>query len=266
MPGNGIIWGDFHDRFDVDKEPNEANRFGWIVEIDPYDPDSVPIKRTALGRYKHEGAEAIINKDGRVVVYMRRRRAIRLSLRFVTDGTFNPNDRAANRGCSMTARSIGRAGSSRRQHEWLPLVQGQGPLTAANGFTSQADVLIETRLAADCSAPRTMDRPEDVEPNPKTNKVYVMLTNNNKRKPSRSMLPIRAPTTSRPYRRADAARRRSRGGEVQLGCSRQMRRSFDSESAPVSHPATTKTAGSACRITARSTPRAGCGSPPTGRQ
>jgi secreted PhoX family phosphatase len=62
-------WADFHNRLHVEKEPNEPNRFGWIVEINPYDPTSTPIKRTALGRFKHEGANAVVNRDGRIVVY-----------------------------------------------------------------------------------------------------------------------------------------------------------------------------------------------------
>ena len=68
VPGLWQAWGRFKDRFNVDKEPNEPNRFGWIVEIDPFDASLVPVKHTALGRLCHEGAETVLNADGRVVV------------------------------------------------------------------------------------------------------------------------------------------------------------------------------------------------------
>ena len=70
----------YYDRFDVSKEPNEPNRFGWIVEVDPYDPTAVPVKRTALGRLKHEAAAGTLAPNGRWVVLHRRRRALRVPL------------------------------------------------------------------------------------------------------------------------------------------------------------------------------------------
>ena len=97
VPGLWQAWGKFVDRFNVDKEPNEPNRFGWIVEIDPFDRNSVPVKHTALGRLRHEGAECLVNKDGRVVVYCGDDARFDYVYRFVSKGRFDPNDPAANR-------------------------------------------------------------------------------------------------------------------------------------------------------------------------
>jgi secreted PhoX family phosphatase len=96
VPARSYQWGKFDERFNVDKEPNEPNRFGWVVEIDPLDPTSTPKKRTALGRFKHEGAHSIVNRDGRVAFYSGDDERFDYAYRFVTAGTFNPQDRAAN--------------------------------------------------------------------------------------------------------------------------------------------------------------------------
>lgn len=182
IPKPWYQWGRFHSRFDIGLEPNEMNRFGWVVEIDPFDPAAVPKKRTALGRFKHEGAGSVINGDGRYVIYQGDDERFDYLYRFVTDDKVDTSDRGKNadlldHGVLSVAR-FEADGTGR----WLPLVHGQGPLRPELGFADQGEVLIHTRLAADAVGATKMDRPEDVEVSPATGKVYAMLTNNSKRK------------------------------------------------------------------------------------
>ena len=107
IPGKRYPWGKFHPRFDINTEPNEPNRFGWIVEVDPLNPTSTPVKRTALGRFKHEGAESIVNGDGRLVIYSGDDQRFEYLYKFVTNGKVDPNNRTANRNLLDDGGAIG---------------------------------------------------------------------------------------------------------------------------------------------------------------
>lgn len=189
--GFGYRWHTVDPRFDVAATPNEPNRFGWIVEIDPFAPAGTPAKRTALGRFKHENAELVIAPGGQAVVYMGCDERNEYVYKFVSSGRFdaaNPtsaaNRRLLDEGTLYVARfdAGATAGDRMGTGVWIPLVYGQNGLTDANGFTSQADVLIRARQAADRVGATMMDRPEWVAANPKkAGEVFVTLTNNNRR-------------------------------------------------------------------------------------
>ncbi len=179
VPGRWYAWGQYHDRFNIDKEPNMPNKFGWVVEVDPMDPTSTPVKHTALGRFRHEGAETTVASDGKLVVYMGDDNRFDYQYKYVSNGTVS-DDKAAN----AALLSDGILYVARFDEDgtitWMPLVHGEGPLTAENGFNDQGDVMIDTRLAADLLGATPMDRPEDAQPRG-DGTAYVMLTNNTKR-------------------------------------------------------------------------------------
>ncbi|NUB16402.1 DUF839 domain-containing protein, partial [Azospirillum brasilense] len=166
FPGEWYNWGVHHDRFDIAKEPNESNRFGWIVEIDPYDLTATPKKRTALGRFKHEACQIALGKDGTVVAYTGDDERFDYVYKFVAAKKFNPRNRAANMDILETGTLYVAKFKADASVEWLPLVHGQGPLTAEKGFPDQATVLINARLAADALGAAKMGGREGRRGNP----------------------------------------------------------------------------------------------------
>lgn len=175
-------WEVMDQRFDASLEPNEAFRFGWIVEVDPLNSHKPPVKRTALGRFAHEAASPIVAANGKVAVYMGDDDKFEYVYKFVTAQRFDAKHPAANadlldQGILYAARF-----DANGRGEWLPLVySSDGPLNAEKGFRNQAEVLINARAAADVLGATMMDRPEDVEPNPLTGKVYIVCTRNESR-------------------------------------------------------------------------------------
>ncbi len=182
VPGGWYAWGKFHDRWNIDKEPNEPNRWGWVVEVDPRNPDATPIKHTSLGRFRHEGAETTVSSSGKLVVYSGDDNRFDYQYKYVSNETVTDENSVF--GSSLLSDGILYVARFDEDGtvEWMPLVHGDGPLTAENGFNSQADVLIDTRLAADALGATPMDRPEDAQPGP-NGTAYLMLTNNTRRKP-----------------------------------------------------------------------------------
>ncbi len=174
--GFGYRWHLADPRFDVAVNPNELNRFGWVTEIDPMDPKGKPVKRTALGRIKHEGA-VVTEARGRIVVYTGDDQDGDYIYKFVGSAPWRwlraRRKSPLDHGTLYVAR-FDDDGTGR----WLPLTYGKGgPLTRANGWQDQADVLLRTREAADALGATPLDRPEWGAVHPDSKDVFFTLTN-----------------------------------------------------------------------------------------
>jgi uncharacterized protein len=183
--GGGYRWHEHDERFDAVKNPNEPNRFGWIVEIDPMNPSAAPIKRTGLGRAAHEGATVAVTKSGHAVVYMGEDARFEYIYKFVSQDKVRPA--SATQSAAQANRNLLDEGilyvakfNEDGSGQWLPLIQGIGMLTRANGFADQGEVVIKARQAADLLGATKMDRPEWIDID-KQGWVYCTLTNNSNR-------------------------------------------------------------------------------------
>jgi secreted PhoX family phosphatase len=184
-----INWHQHDPRFDLAVNPNELNRHGWVVEIDPFDPLSTPVKRTALGRFKHENAALAETGDGHAVVYMGDDERGEFIYRFISRDKIDHQNPKANRdlldhGTLYVARFDNGDNNPDRpkgQGQWIELSHGKNGVDASNGFANQGEVLIHARMAASTVGATRMDRPEWIVVSPKDGQVYCTLTNNAKR-------------------------------------------------------------------------------------
>ncbi|NCT85057.1 MAG: PhoX family phosphatase [Comamonadaceae bacterium] len=173
----------------ADDYRNTINTFGWVVEIDPFAPDSVPAKRTALGRFNHEGAwpaPAVAGKP--IVIYQGDDARNEYIYKFVSKAVWDAAD--VGKGLTAGAKYLDEGTlyvarfNADGTGDWLELSFGKNGLDATNAaypFADQADVVIHPRLAADKLGATKMDRPEWGAVNPLNGEVYMTLTNNSNR-------------------------------------------------------------------------------------
>ncbi|MGI1662352.1 PhoX family protein [Palleronia sp. KMU-117] len=164
----------------VEDYRNEPNTYGWMVEIDPFDPAATPVKRTSLGRFAHEGVVFAPAVEGApVVCYSGDDARFEYIYKFVSDGVFVPGetDGAILDSGTLYVARFDDDGTG----EWIALAPGRNGLTPANGFDSLAHILVNTRAAADFVGATKMDRPEWGTVDPNSGEVYFTLTNNTRR-------------------------------------------------------------------------------------
>ncbi|MCR9139119.1 MAG: PhoX family phosphatase [Alphaproteobacteria bacterium] len=205
----GYGWARIDERFDISKHPNEPNRAGYVVEIDPRDPNSTPKKRTALGRFKHENAECVVNRDGRIVIYMGDDERGEFIYRFVSDGVYAPGaetDSLLDNGTLSVARFHDNGAG-----EWIELT----PETT--GMASQAEICVHARVAGSKVKATTMDRPEWIAANPNADEIYCALTNNKNRgiKPNKGgdLTPVGGPNPREANKYGQIVRWKPNGGD-----------------------------------------------------
>lgn len=186
--GFGYGWENFDKRFDLSDPDyqNEENRFGWCVEIDPFDPTQTPVKRTAMGRFKHEGAEFVVGKDDRIIAYMGDDQRFDYMYKFVSADSYKAMLKRGVSPLDEGALYVARFDDD-QTGEWLELTI-DNPVLAAR-FSSQAEVLTYARIAGDLLGATPMDRPEWATVGNKE-VVYIAMTNNSRREVADAANPL----------------------------------------------------------------------------
>ncbi|CAM3992220.1 PhoX family protein [Mesobacillus zeae] len=157
--------------------PNfDDTHYGWVVEVDPFDPTKPVRKHTALGRFAHENAAVGLTKDNRVVVYMGDDQKDECFYKFISKKIYNPSSREANFDILESGTLYV---ANMEKQKWLPIDYATNPNLQAK-FKDQADVLTNARAAARIVGGTLLDRPEDVEISPRDGSVFLALTNNSK--------------------------------------------------------------------------------------
>ena len=281
------LWETFDPRFDPTKTPNEVNRYGYVVEVNPWDPASVPVKHSAMGRFKHEAANIYVTPDGTVVAYSGDDERFDYLYKFVSGRKIQPGRDTAAMAHNMTILDEGtlyvaklssdipadqidgsgtlpQDGSFRGSGTWLPAALGpewDGRIPYPG--MSAEEVAVFTRFAADKAGATKMDRPEDFQANPKTGKLYVALTNNNERgAPGKPPPTHRNPaTTTRTGRSSRSPTITPAPRSLGICCWSAV---IPPPPTPTSAASTSpRSARSRVPTTSRSTSTAICGSPPT---
>jgi secreted PhoX family phosphatase len=170
--GSGYNYHAFDARFDVSTTANEPHRARYIVEIDPANPNSTPVKHSALGRFKHENAAYALAPTGRVIVYMGDDERGEFMYKWLSRDLYVPG------GDTSTLLSEGQLYVAKFNDDltgaWVALTP------EATGMTA-AEIAVFTRIAASKVGATTMDRPESIAVNPTAVEAYCCLTNNSRR-------------------------------------------------------------------------------------